>query len=536
MIQTEVKCPEYGIVITEEKAGSGRYYADFLPEYDKPELVVPDEVNGRRIVGIKCQTLPNPAVRKIRLSWAVGYVEFGLQRFGGRYLELEIDDDNPCLMTDGKALYSKKGELIIFYAVGCRSYEVLPGTRVIKDGAFWESPNLRHIKLPRGVEEIRMRAFFKLTALRDINIPDTVRFLGKKAFFGCKRLEALHIPRSVQSIGECAFPISGALCKITLDPDNPHYSDENGVLYSKDKTRLVFVPPALVGKRFVVPDFVNTIGAGAFCDCSDLEEVILPPGVSVIEKRAFYGCFCLRSINLENVKRIEDRAFEQCSSLPSLVLPCDELGLKAFWNCYQMRTVTLNGLKKSGTDPFTPDLYELILYDDADFSVISLMFCECYPTFITVRRRETGEIFYKLFVSSYNGPGISQYFSEKGFDFERYDSSVEGSFDYNDTYFYQSMATIAFLRLKYPLGLSEHARGFYLSYLIDNAEEIVCETTEYNKPELLPMFFDIGMITEHNAAELIAVSTRLHNPEFTAYFLELKNRYFPNPTDKFDLE
>lgn len=114
MKNEEVKCPEYGIVIKEEKAGSGRYYADFLPEYNEPELVIPEEIGGMKIVGLKCLKLPGRAVRRIRLSRLVESIQFGLERFGGRFLEIEIDERNPRLMTDGKALYSQKGELIFF--------------------------------------------------------------------------------------------------------------------------------------------------------------------------------------------------------------------------------------------------------------------------------------------------------------------------------------------------------------------------------------------------------------------------------------
>lgn len=170
----EVKYPEYGIVIREREQMSGRYFADVLPEYDRAEIDIPEEVNGMKIIGLNCLNELHHNVRKIRLSRAVEYVYFAFGRLGGRYLEIEIDEENPHIFTDGKAVYSKNGELILFFAGGCTSYEVLSGTRVIKDSAFCNFPNLRHIKLPHGIEVIDTNAFSKMTALRGVNIPDAL--------------------------------------------------------------------------------------------------------------------------------------------------------------------------------------------------------------------------------------------------------------------------------------------------------------------------------------------------------------------------
>lgn len=557
----EYKFRESGITIREETEGSGRYYAAFLPEYDKPVLTVPEELGNVKIVGIKFFDLTNPAVVKIRLSRAVEYIQFNWQRFGGRDLELEIADDNPYLKTDGKALYSRKGELLIFYANDCTSYEVLPGTRVIKDGAFWQTPNLRHIKLPQGVEEIRMRAFFKLPELRDINIPDTVLFLGRKAFYGCDNLEALHIPGSVEVIGDRAFPRSTNFRELTVDPQNHCFTVHDGVLYTKDRSMLLFAPLSAVGKTFVVPGFVRTIGAYAFFDYSELEELVLHPRVSAIERSAFENCCSLTKINPENVGYIEDKAFKGCLHMRFSELSCEKVGCNSFDLGLGLDKLTLSGMRSFSGD--IPTVRELILRDDIDFSQISdLLFF--VMKILTIRSHETGEILYKLNVDIPDEPYDSSFndcFKPDGIDFERYDSIVEEYYEdsYGEAYYDEEeedndlrdgedeedddlwdeeaeadihIVDTAFLRLKYPIGLSEHARDFYLSYLTKFAEYVVDKAAKRNDLELLRDYFEFGVITEDNAAGLIASATEHHNPEFTAYFLELKNRYFPNSGDK----
>ena len=536
MEQKEIKCPDYGIVLREADGESGSYYADFLPEYDSPEITVPEEVNGMRIIGLKCMHSPGSSVRKIRLSYAIRHLDFGLERFGCHYIEIEIDDDNPCFLSDGKAIYSKNGELIIFYAVGCSSYEVLAGTRVIKDGAFWECPNLRHIKLPSGVEEIRIRAFFKLTALRDINIPDTVRMFGKKAFFGCKRLETLNIPRSLEAVGSLAFPNSGAFREITVDADNPRFTAENGVLYSKDKTRLIFVPPKTAGNCFAVPDGVNIIGSAAFHGSPDLEEVLLPQSVSVIEHSAFYGCHFLQRINLETVKRIDDLAFASCSRLTSVELFCNELGANVFRSCHRIKTAEVNGLQSSGSTPFDENLHELVLSDDIDFTALSGIFADYRktPYVITVRDHKTRELLYKLSGmcdSVFDAQNVTNNFRENGFDFDGYDRYFEERFGENDLIFDMTKIYASFLRLKYPRGLSENARDFYRDVLSTEAEFALVLAMEAKNFEVLPELFEVGMINEGNLTSLIDFTLNAHQTEFTAALLQIKNERFPDPFD-----
>lgn len=541
MEHKEVKCPEYGIVLKEQNPESGHYYADILPEYDKPEIDIPEEVNGMKITGLKCLNDFHHAVRMIRLSRAVEFVHFGFGKLSGRFLEIEIDKENPYIFTDGWAIYTKNGELTLFFAGGCTRYEVLAGTRVIRNSAFCQAPNLRHLKLPRGVEVIDVNAFSRMTALRDINIPDGVRVLGSNAFFGCNKLETLHIPKSVEEIGNFAFPKAGAFREITVDADNPHFAAENGVLYSKDKTRLISAPPKAAGKCFTVPDFVNTIGFGAFHSSPDLEEVILPPSVSAIEQSAFNSCRSLRRINLENVKRIVYLAFENCSQLTSVELFCEELGLNAFRSCHRLKTVAVNGLKKSGRVPLPENLHELILPDDLDPTLLSYILFDYRnnPYVIAVRGHETREILYKLSGMCDNRAdllNLTGNFGAEGFCFESYDRYFEERFGGSDFVFDMTKVYTSFLRLKYPRGLSEHAREVYLNVLSAEAEYALDTAIRANNIAALPDCFDIGMINAGNIIALINHSAKLHAAEFTALLLELKNKRFPNLTDDLILE
>ena len=47
---------------------------------------------------------------------------------------------------------------------------------------------------------------------------------------------------------------------------------------------------------------------GLFMNCEGLKEVVLPPTVKEIRDRAFYQCYSLESINMEDVELIREQA------------------------------------------------------------------------------------------------------------------------------------------------------------------------------------------------------------------------------------
>ena len=57
----------------------------------------------------------------------------------------------------------------------------------------------------------------------------------------------------------------------------------------------------------------------AFCNCSNLREIMLPPRLAIIEEKAFYKCYRLRKVTIpESVVAIRHKAFKYCESLEEL--------------------------------------------------------------------------------------------------------------------------------------------------------------------------------------------------------------------------
>ena len=142
-----------------------------------------------------------------------------------------------------------------------------------------------------------------------------VTMIGHEAFRDCSSLTSITIPNSVITIGYYAFSGCSSLKEFNVDDNNPYYCSEQGVLFTKDKTNLIYYPNAKA-TDYVIPNSVITIGYAAFYGCSSLTSIIIPNSVTTIDFEAFSGCSSLTRVNIGNsVMTIGYYAFYGCSSL-----------------------------------------------------------------------------------------------------------------------------------------------------------------------------------------------------------------------------
>ncbi len=175
-------------------------------------------------------------------------------------------------------------------------------------------------------------------------VPDSVTDIDKEAFHACKLLTKITIPAGVKTIGEAAFYYCESLTDIIVADENATYLTVDGVLYNKDKTKLLACPGGKKGS-FTVPESVNTIEYLAFGRCEGLTEIILPEGLYKIEKSAFRYCTGIESIVLPNeLKNIGESAFEYCSKLADVRLPYELEELKyCVFSGTAMTSITIPG-------------------------------------------------------------------------------------------------------------------------------------------------------------------------------------------------
>ncbi|MDE5755387.1 MAG: leucine-rich repeat domain-containing protein, partial [Oscillospiraceae bacterium] len=97
-------------------------------------------------------------------------------------------------------------------------------------------------------------------------------------------------------------------------------------------------------KTITIPDSITSIGDYAFDGCSILASVTIPNSVKSIGYSAFYGCYALTSVTIpDGVISIDTYAFNGCSSLKSITLPesVTSIGGRSFCDCSSLKSITI---------------------------------------------------------------------------------------------------------------------------------------------------------------------------------------------------
>lgn len=265
--------------------------------------------------------------------------------FGGdNFTSINVDKDNPYYCSVDGVLFNKDKSSLLLYPSGRKGSYTIPGSTVkIGSGAFSDCRGLTSIILPNSVTVIDGYAFENCNALTDIEIPNSVTVIAGSAFGGSCGLMSVDIPASVAEIGLFAFSC-GKLLSINVDEENDYYASVDGVLLSKDKTKLIQYPRGR-NQDYSIPLCVTAIGESAFCGCRDMTSIELTNSILYIGSAAFQECSGLTSIEIPNsVIEIGSSAFRECSGLISIEIPnsVTSVGEFAFEYCTGLTTVELS--------------------------------------------------------------------------------------------------------------------------------------------------------------------------------------------------
>jgi hypothetical protein len=139
----------------------------------------------------------------------------------------------------------------------------------------------------------------------------------------------------------------------TVDPFNPNYASENGILFDKSTNALLVFPSSKAGD-YTIPNGVTSIGDRAFANCYGLTNIVIPGSVTNIGDYAFYACINLTGVTMSNgVTSIGYAAFTGCP-LGTLAIPdsVTSVGEWAFSATSLTNVILGNSLANIGDDAF----------------------------------------------------------------------------------------------------------------------------------------------------------------------------------------
>ncbi|MBQ7189426.1 MAG: leucine-rich repeat protein, partial [Kiritimatiellae bacterium] len=285
---------------------------------------------------------------------------------------------------------------------------------------------LKSATIPSTVTSIGASAFYGCSSLTSVTIPNSVTSIGANAFYGCSGLTGgLIIPDSVTTIGDSAFSGCGGLTEVTMKPGNKtlrqlfpnayatltkvtlkdgpkrlpvgffdgcsavtqvtlpstltsigladlpplvraslSYDEDGFIVYQgwvlghNDSLAEWLVLPEVKGigasafrefhelNEVYIPGTVKYIGANAFELCDYLDNVEIPDSVEEIGEDAFLLCSWVENLSIGvGVKHVGERAFKGCASLLSVLFPgaLETVGAEAFSNDWRMLSIDLPG-------------------------------------------------------------------------------------------------------------------------------------------------------------------------------------------------
>lgn len=212
----------------------------------------------------------------------------------------------------------------------------------------WET-KAENIVIREGTRKIEAYAFSRCDNVKSITIPDSVEVIGAQAFVNCSSLEKIYIGSGVEDISGSPFyfEIEGLPCSqlknIEVSKDNKYFTSVDGVLFSKDMTRLIQYPYGKTQKEYTVPDSVTYIHPGAFRYCNGITKLTIGKGITVIDFIMLFGNDNIETVVLPNTLTKLDCGAFKYSGIKYIDIPdsVTYLGSEAMTGCSRLETINI---------------------------------------------------------------------------------------------------------------------------------------------------------------------------------------------------
>lgn len=249
------------------------------------------------------------------------------------------------ITVDGKTYIVKEvGEYAFQYCGNITRVNISENIRILRKYAFWDN-NFNEITLPNSLIEIESAAL-NSNSLEFLRIPKNLAVIG-----------GMYVGRNFNGY-------LGGLKKFEVDPENKKFTTRNGILYSKDMTRLWAVPQGYTFNNgtFVIPQEMTSMAYDAIYNISSIKNIIFPPQFD----GAIYVELCQ---NLKSL-RIPDKAYigslHNNPSLKSVHLGNDYLLWSPWGGCTSLEEVTVSESNENITAVdnvlYSKDMTQLIAF------------------------------------------------------------------------------------------------------------------------------------------------------------------------------
>lgn len=304
-----------GVLI--EKKDSKEWVAAYPLARPDAEYTVPEGVYGVYTNAFQRASYLTKITLPASLKESPSTAEFNGYTSAQNLREIAVAAGNTAFKSVDGVLLSADGKKLIAYPNGKAGS---PSTNPAYQGVTGQ-PNASVYKIPDGVESIEQAAFAQVNGLTAIEL-NGVKKLAKGAFDKAVKLRNVLLGPSVDTIEDGAFGGNNDLAAFDVDPANPNYAADNGVIYTKNKEELVLFPAGKAGEYTTLPT-TKKIRNRAFYYAQKVTKVTFNSNLEIIDNDAFQATTKLANITFEapaKIKTIGTFAF-QGSGLTELNIP-----------------------------------------------------------------------------------------------------------------------------------------------------------------------------------------------------------------------
>ena len=367
---------------------------------------------------------------------------------------------NNLFTIEGGVLYADGGKTVVLYPAAKEgtAFAVPAAVTKIEDSAFYGAKNLTSVSFEAAtaLDTIEDEAFMNCTALQSVSLTAPLTLFGGSVFSGCTALKTVDFAPSVANLEvgsktfencsaltsatfngnvakvgsnlflNCssltsftipanmildstlssyssytynAFIGCTALTEINVEEGGTEYASEDGILYSADKTTILYVPAnksfATVGglSTFTIPDSVQRLASGAFYSNQKVQKVVFGKGITKVDSSLFRDCAALKEVDMSaatGCTSFSSSMFVNCAAIEKVILPesvtalpmrmFDGCGLKefavpstvatvrnySFTDCTSLKKVFIaKGITSIGTGAFNGFTEDQAIYIEA---------------------------------------------------------------------------------------------------------------------------------------------------------------------------
>lgn len=285
---------------------------------NETDLEVPDEIDGKTVTEIAQKAIDQTSLHTISLPKTLTYIGDSDFSHAKNLISIEVRDSEY-----GKTrFWTDENGVLYGYVDHHTDVDQTTYDKYLELLCYPSAKIEKSYTVDDKVTAIAGNAFSNCFYLEEINLGNGVRKLGVAAFKNCMSIQSITIPKNVQKIGYNVAYFCDKLAAYHVDEQNENYCDIDGVLYTKDKSKLVIYPKAkkMTDQIYTVDPACKEIEGMAFDYAAGLKEIKLPDGLTTIGRYAFLCCEQLEKLQIPETVTTIKGALDHITNLRYLYL------------------------------------------------------------------------------------------------------------------------------------------------------------------------------------------------------------------------